>query len=159
MASYGSLSGVSALIPGAGDFNTTSTPTDSEVTTWLSQGYSRINRELSAKGYQIPVVNTAAVYGELSGLNNTYAQIRVLRALGLDIIQGTEQNKAEQLQAEFDEQLDKLACSDLTNAGVAVAAASTGKRRRGISSVQLRRVDGYSGQYSGSYQEYDSVSD
>lgn len=157
MASYGSTAGVDALLPGVG-LGVSSTPNTTDVTGWLEQGYSIINRKLSAAGYTIPVSSSAAVYDELTALNNLYASAQVLRARGLDAVTGSEESRSERWLREFRESIDALAESDLTAVGVTMVT-TTGQRRRGVRTVQIRRIDGFSGVYEGDIEEYDNVSD
>lgn len=144
MKSYGSLEGVTALNPTVGVLSNDSTPTDTQVLQWLAQGYSTINRALSDKGYAIPVVASAAVYDELSALNNTFVVSKLYTARSIDIISGTDEDKATVLREEFERELKDLCESDLTRLGVSLAPVSTTTAsRRPIKSSQLRKVDGY----------------
>ena len=142
--SYGSLSGVSALVPVAAPLSTTSTPTSAQVTEWLAQGSARIDRALSSAGYSIPVDGTATVHAELTALANLYAAAHVLIARGLDSANGEAENRSDAYIERFGSELSALASSDLSALGVS-AAATTGVNagRRRIRTLQLRRVDGY----------------
>ena len=142
--SYGSLSGVSALVPVAGTLGTTSTPTSAQVTEWLAQGSARIDRALSSAGYSIPVASTATVHAELTALANLYAAAHVLIARGLDSANGEAENRSDAYIERFTSELTALASSDLSALGVS-AATTTGANagRRRIRTLQLRRIDGY----------------
>ena len=142
--SYGSLSGVSALVPVAGTLGATSTPTSAQVTEWLAQGSARIDRALSSAGYSIPVASTATVHAELTALANLYGAAHVLTARGLDSANGEAENRADVWLGRFDETLKALAGSDLSALGVS-AAVTTGVNagRRRVRTLQLRRIDGY----------------
>jgi hypothetical protein len=142
--SYGSLSGVSALVPVAGTLGATSTPTSAQVTEWLAQGSARIDRALSSAGYSIPVASTATVHAELTALANLYAAAHVLIARGLDSANGEAENRSDAYIERFSSELSALASSDLSALGVS-AAPTTGVNagRRRIRTLQLRRVDGY----------------
>jgi len=142
--SYGSLSGVSALVPVAGTLGATSTPTSAQVTEWLAQGSARIDRALSSAGYSIPVASTATVHAELTALANLYAAAHVLIARGLDSANGEAENRSDAYIERFTSELTALASSDLSALGVS-AATTTGVNagRRRIRTLQLRRVDGY----------------
>ena len=142
--SYGSLSGVSALVPVAGTLGATSTPTSAQVTEWLAQGSARIDRALSSAGYSIPVASTATVHAELTALANLYAAAHVLIARGLDSANGESENRSDAYIERFTSELTALASSDLSALGVS-AAPTTGVNagRRRIRTLQLRRVDGY----------------
>ena len=142
--SYGSLSGVSALVPVAAPLSTTSTPTSAQVTEWLVQGRARIDRALSSAGYSIPVASTATVHAELTALANLYAAAHVLIARGLDSANGEAENRSDAYIERFTSELSALASSDLSALGVS-AATTTGVNagRRRIRTLQLRRIDGY----------------
>ena len=142
--SYGSVSGVSALVPAAGTLGTSSTPTSAQVTEWLAQGSARIDRALSSAGYSIPVGTTATVYAELTALANLYGAAHVLTARGLDSANGEAENRADVWLGRFDETLKALAASDLSALGVS-AAVTTGVNagRRRVRTLQLRRIDGF----------------
>ena len=142
--SYGSLSGVSALVPVAAPLSATSTPTSAQVTEWLVQGSARIDRALSSAGYSIPVASTATVHAELTALANLYAAAHVLIARGLDSANGEAENRSDAYIERFSSELSALASSDLSALGVS-AAPTTGVNagRRRIRTLQLRRIDGY----------------
>ena len=158
MASYGTTTGVSARVPAIG-LGASTVPSTTQVTSWLEQAYSIINRKLAGAGYSMPVSSDADVYEELTDLNELYAAAWALRARGMDSITGTPENRADEWMAEFWRRLDELAGSDLTLAGVSQVAAGT-TRRRLIRSTQVRRIDGYSGLYEGDYtDDYDNPSE
>lgn len=147
---YGSIEGVEALFPIVGDLDETTTPKSSQVTTWLAQGYSIINRAILDKGYQTPVLETSAIYDELVYLNNLFCHYLALRARGLDTITGEEQDKATILEEAFNEQLKDLCNSNLANMGLTPITGNDedidGKvfgvnNRLGV--VKLSRRDGY----------------
>ena len=142
--SYGSVSGVSALVPAAGTLGTSSTPTTAQVSEWLAQGSARIDRALSSAGYSVPVASAATVYAELTALANLYGAAHVLTARGLDSANGEAENRSDAWLQRFDETLKALAASDLSALGVS-SSATTGVNagRRRIRTLQLRRVDGY----------------
>jgi len=141
---YGSVSGVSALIPVVGTLGTSSTPTSAQVTEWLAQGSARIDRALSSAGYSVPVATSAAVFAELTALANLYGAAHVLSARGLDSANGEAENRSDAWLARFNAELTSLAASDLSALGVP-SAPTTGVNagRRRIRTLQLRRVDGY----------------
>jgi hypothetical protein len=143
--SYGSLSGVSALVPVAGTLGATSTPTSAQVTEWLAQGSARIDRALSSAGYSIPVASTATVHAELTALANLYAAAHVLIARGLDSANGEAENRSDAYIERFSSELSALASSDLSALGVSSAVSPTGVNagRRRVRTLQLRRVDGF----------------
>lgn len=153
---YGSVSGIEAMVPQVGPIGVESTPTETEAESWLDEGAAVIDRYISSAGYTIPISSSATLYTELQMLNNLYASAQVLIARGLDTVQGTSESRSDQWLARFYEQLDMIAKSDLTAAGA--TATSTGTRRR-IRTLQIRRIDGYSGEFEGNTTEYENPSD
>ena len=142
---YGSVSGVSALIPVVGTFGTSSTPTSAQVTEWLAQGSAKVDRALSSAGYSVPVSSSASVYAELTALANLYAAALVLSARGLDSANGEAENRSDVWLKRFSDDLASLAASDLTALGVSSSSTSgVNAGRRRIRTLQLRRIDGYS---------------
>ena len=145
---YGATTGVQALLPAIGTLSGSTVPTSTQVTTWLGEGSSVIDRHLSAAGYSIPVGATATVYPELTSLANLYAAAQAAIARGLDTVQGSEENRAEVWLARFQAQLSALVSSDLTALGVSLATVASGTpRRRRMRMTQIKRVDGYSAPY------------
>lgn len=142
--SYGSVLGVSALVPAAGTLGTSSTPTSAQLTEWLAQGSARIDRALSSAGYSVPVDTAATVYAELTALANLYGAAHVLTARGLDSANGEAENRADVWMQRFDDTLKALAGSDLSALGVS-SSTTTGVNagRRRVRTLQLRRVDGF----------------
>lgn len=153
MATYGSIQGVQAIVPAAGEYGADTTPTTDQVTTWLAEGHSEINRYLSAAGYSTPASTGAQVYPSLTALNDLYAAAYVLRARGLDTVQGSEENRSGMMLKDFFKRLEALVGQDLTALGLSLRPPPSLKRRR-VRSLQLRRVDGYSGQYGGATTAY-----
>lgn len=143
--SYGSVSGVSALVPVAGTFGTSSTPTSAQVTEWLAQGSARIDRALSSAGYSIPVANATPAYAEVTALANLYGAAYVLMSRGIDSANGEAENRSDVLLQRFNDELTSLAAADLSALGVSASGTSTGANagRRRIRTLQLRRLDGY----------------
>ena len=138
---YGSTAGVSALLPAIGTLGVASTPTSAQVTEWLAQGASTIDRALAGAGYTVPVLATATCYGELTALNNLYAAAYAMMARGLDTVQGTDENRSQVWLEMFRSDLAALAASTLADVPAATTPAAAGRR---IRFTQLKRVDGYS---------------
>lgn len=141
---YGSLDGVTAIAPAVGAISDDTTPTGAQVDEWLNEGSSLIDGALSGAGYVVPVVRTAAIYPVFRALANLYATAYTLRARGLDMVQGREESRSETYLNDFFSRLKTLAGQDLTGQGVPLKPSGTASRR-GVRSVQLRRVDGFSG--------------
>ena len=50
MANYGSTTGVQALLPVLGTLSGSTTPTSTQVSTWLEEGAAVINRSIATAG-------------------------------------------------------------------------------------------------------------
>ena len=157
MASYGSISGINALAPALGDINEASTPNTTQAEDWLNEGYVYINNALSAQGYVVPVARTVACFPALRSLNNLYATAYALRARGMDAADGKGESRSENYLKDFFNRLKALAEQDLTAQGLTMRASGQ-IARRGIRSMQLRRVDGYSAEATATYT-YDGPSE
>lgn len=142
MATYGSPSGVNALVP---SWDGSTSPTAAQVTAWLGEGYAKINRAIAGAGYTVPVDDDAAAVDELTGLENLYAAAYLLRSQAIDTASGQTEERSEVWLRDFYSQLADLVASDLTLVGASLVADSTSSRRRRIRTLQMRRVDGYSG--------------
>jgi hypothetical protein len=144
MAMYGDVEGVQALLP-ALLINGSSTPSESEVESWLTQVYSIINRYIGNAGYSAPVVEATMplAYEEVVGLSNLYAAAYVLRAQGIDTASGEGEQRSEVWLADFWARLKDLAASNLSLLGLSVIPVATSSRRRRINTLQGRRIDGY----------------
>ena len=151
---YGSETGVEALVPAAGAIGVSSLPTTAQLADWIDEGAGRIDRILISAGYSAPVVTGTLLYPELRALNNLYAAAYLLRARGLDTIQGTEQNKTQQWLAEFDRTLNNLAHSNLVAMGATLLVLTSIRRVR-VRSLQTRRIDGYSAAVEDAISIYD----
>lgn len=157
MATYGSADGVLAIVPALGSITNETTPTSDQVTAWLAEGHSEINRFLSAAGYVVPVSASADLYSSLTAMNNLYAAAYALRARGMDLTQGENELRSDQYLKDFYSRLKGLGNMDLTAMGLTQRAAPA-KRRQRLRSVQLRRRDGYSALNGSTEAAYDEVS-
>lgn len=159
MASYGSPEGVIAIVPAVGTIDEQSTPSSWQVEDWLTEGYSEINRALAGAGYTVPVSRSALLWPSLRALNDLYGAAYALRARGLDVVEGREESRSEEYLADFRRRLADLVGQDLTALGLSVRTSTTTPKRRRVRSLQMRRVDGFSGLYSGSVPAYEHVSE
>lgn len=149
--SYGSSTGVEALVPAVGTIDANSTPTLDQVNTWLAESAAMIDAVLAGAGYSLPVSDSAtAALAYLAALNNLYAAGQTLRARGLDSLSGQTENRSGGLMREFQSGLNGLRSADLTALGMSVQTGASVKRRR-IRTLQARRVDGYGDSSSGEY--------
>ena len=155
MATYGTADGIRAIVPAAAPvyFDYSTAPTSDQVTAWLAQGYSEINRYLSNAGYAVPADATADVYDSLTALNDLYGAAYVLRAKGLNVVDGGDEDYSENMLKEFYTRLRELAAQDLTLLGLTLRPTTTALKRRRFRTTQLRRVDGYSNWATGEAAE------
>ena len=154
---YGTTAGVSALVPSVGTLGSSSTPTQARVTTWLQQASASIDRKLGSAGYSVPVGLSTDLANELASLAELYAASYALMARGLDTVTGATETRSEIWMTEYRERLKDLLETDLTAVGG--VRSITAKRRSRIRTLQIRRVDGYSGAYEGDAEEYDNTSE
>lgn len=143
---YGSLAGVQALLPALGSLSPTSSPSEVQVTGWLSEASAIIDRTLSSTGWVVPAPTGSAILPELDGLANLFAAAKGIMARGLDAASGENESRSGQWLERFDKQLAALATSNLTGFGMALAPSPTDPTpayRRPLRSVQVRRIDGY----------------
>lgn len=147
MSVYGDHIGVGALVPAAAINEGGSVPQSEHVEEWLSQATSIINRTLANAGFAVPISDDAQVRPELNQLSNLFAGAYVIRARGLDTVQGVDEDRSVVWLDEFYERLNELAASDLTAMGVNrtnETVADLGFPRPGIRSRSMKRADGYS---------------
>lgn len=148
MATYGSPAGVQAINSHyIGGYNTGTAPTAISISTWLSQGYAKLNLALKRAGYVTPVTSAAApeVYDVLTRLNDLYAAACAEQATNISTAGPGEETRSEKLWKEFNAELaDLLNGGDLTLLGLALVTptVATGARPR-IRSFQTRHYDGY----------------
>lgn len=143
---YGSTAGVSALLPVIGTLSGTSTPTSSQVSTWLVEASAIIDRHVTGAGFSAPVAASATLYSELGALANLYAAAQSVMARSIDNLSGEPEDRATMWLERFYAQLKDIAGSDLSMLGATVlpAPATAGSGRRRVRTLQMRRVDGYS---------------
>lgn len=144
MATYGSVQGVEALVPELGTTGDGTTPSFLQIETWLAEAYAKINRAIANAGYSVPVGSSAALYPELTGLENLYGAAFALRARGIDTASGETETVSDRWLAEFRTALTDLASSNLSLLGVTAVTSTTPTRRRRLRTLQMRRIDGYS---------------
>ncbi len=144
MATYGDVVGVEALVPEIGLMDSGTTPTSVQVEAWLAEAYAKINRAIANAGYSTPVSSSAALYPELTGLENLYGAAFALRARGIDTASGETETVSDRWLAEFREALTDLAASNLALLGATPLPSTTTTRRRRLRTLQMRRIDGYS---------------
>jgi len=143
---YGSTAGVSALLPVIGTLGASSTPTSTQVSTWLTEASAIIDRHVTGAGFAVPVASSATIYSELGALANLYAAAQAVMARSVDNLSGESEDRATMWLERFYAQLKEIAGADLSMLGATVlpAPATAGSGRRRIRTLQMRRVDGYS---------------
>lgn len=154
---YGELDGVSALVPAVGFFDESTTPTDDQVTAWLTEATAFINGALASAGYSTTVAADAAILPVLTGLAQLYAAANVKQARGLDSTNGENENQSEGMFKRFYAGLKMLSGGNLEAMGATLL--STAPRNRRMRTRQIRRIDGYSATYEGSAVPYDYPSE
>jgi hypothetical protein len=141
---YGTPNGVAARVPSL-RLGQANSPDEFQVETWLTEGAVWIDRTLAASGYTVPVDEAAALHTELVAIGEQYAAAQALRARGLDAMTGGTEDRSTVLMREVTQRLNSLAEQDLTAVGLVLRPLVTGQRNRRLRSVQMRRMDGYSG--------------
>lgn len=153
MPTYGSVDGVTALVPTLGELSEISTPTATGIEAWLAEAYAKINRAIGNAGYSTPIGSSVALYPELTGLENLYAAAYALRSTGIDVASGETESRSEVWLRDFYSQLGGLAASNLALAGATPLPATTTGYRRRIRTIQTRKVDGFArGNVTESYE-------
>lgn len=147
MATYGDVAGANALVP---TWNGATNPAAAQVTAWLQEANAKINRAIGSAGYVAPITDEdAAIYPELTGLENLYAAAYILRSTSIDTASGESEERSEVWLADFYGQLKDLVASDLSLIGETPLPSTTTSRRRRIRTLQMRRIDGYSAYATG----------
>ena len=85
--------------------------------------------------------------------NNLYAAAYALRAKGLNVVDGSDEDYSATMLKEFYTRLKELAAMDLTLLGLTLRPTTTTLKRRRLRTTQLRRVDGYSNWATGEAAE------
>jgi hypothetical protein len=141
---YGSVAGISALVPVIGGLDGSSIPTAIQAQTWLIDASAIIDRHVATAGYTVPVPNTAQLWTELSALANLYAAALSLQARGIDTVTGEAETPSQVMLERFYTQLTDIAKSNLAGLGATVTPVTGTSSRRRLRTVQVRRIDGYS---------------
>lgn len=137
---YGSVTGAARINSHLiGGYTATSLPTASAVAEWVEQGASAIDLALARAGYATPVPAAAQAYPTLTRLNNLYAAAAAEEST--NIILGEGETRSEKLWSRYRSELKDLLAGDLTLVGVARQATAPARGR--VSSLPLRRYDGY----------------
>ena len=139
---YGHVTGVARINSHLTDgYSADSLPTANAVAEWIEQGASAIDLALTNAGYVTPVSHAAAVFPALARLNNLYAAAAAEEST--NILLGSGETRSEKLWTRYREELKALLAGDLTLSGVYRRSAEGDPARRRVSSLPLRRYDGY----------------
>lgn len=127
MCAYASPSDVGALchnlIGSASNFDTSTSPTLTQVNAWLSSGCSLINSILGTRGYgAIPA--TSAAYEFARDANAQYAAQRAEQSRINARIAPGERTRADKFKQGFDDAMKELRAMDLSMLGVSVTTTS-----------------------------------
>lgn len=137
---YGSVTGVARLNSHLTDgYSATSLPTAQAVAEWIEQGAAALDMTLAKAGYAAPAPVAAVCYPTLTRLNNLFAAATA--EASTNIAQGEGETRSDKLWQQYRAELKDLLAGDLTAVGL-TRAATTGARAR-VSSLPLRRYDGY----------------
>ena len=112
----------SNLTQNASDFSASTTPTQSQVNNWITQGAQQIDTILRTKGF-VPPSSACDIYGQLGDLNTYYAVARAEKARTNVRLAPGERTRGQVFQKDFDEGLKALLAGDLSRAGLTYAHA------------------------------------
>lgn len=122
MTSYASASSVfpyfRAELSGSAAFTANTLPTSTDITTWLAQGYARVNRALAGQGYTTPVTSSAACYEEVVQCEILYAAAMGHTVKNVQRASADQWTKGEVYMDRHRKALADLLASDLSRAGL-----------------------------------------
>jgi hypothetical protein len=99
-------------------FTTTTIPTDTDVTNWLTEGYAIINTALASRGYSTPVASAATCYAQVAGLEALYGAAQAHSARAVQVTSADEATKGQVIMRIFRDGVKNLLSQDLSLAGV-----------------------------------------
>lgn len=119
---YASTSDVAALCPqllgGEANFGPSTSPTDTQVDTWLSTGCGVLESHLSSWGYDPPPGSDTSAWAYLRYLNAVYAAAMAELSLMNVSLSPEERTRAEYLRDLFWNELERLRALDLSSLGL-----------------------------------------
>jgi len=119
---YASASDVAALTPqllgGEANFGPSTSPTDTEVETWLSTGCGILEGHLESWGYDPPPGSATAAWSFLKHLNALYAAAQAELSRMNVSLSPEERTRAEYLDERFWNELERLRKMDLSAMGL-----------------------------------------
>ena len=99
-------------------FNTSSSPNNSAIDTWISSGCAYIETNLQAKGYTTPIASTNVLFGMLKDCNAMFAVARAELSRTNVILGPGERSRGQVFQKMFEDCLKGVLSMDLTSVGV-----------------------------------------
>ena len=143
MAPYGSEQGVEGINAHmVGGYTATTTPTSTQVATFLTQGAAMLDAAIAKAGYTTPVAATVACYQIIVRLNDLYAAASAEQSVNISTAGPGEETRSEKLWKQYRAELTDFLAGDLTLAGLSRTASTASPRKR-IRSLPLRHFDGY----------------
>jgi hypothetical protein len=140
MMAYGSVTGVARINSHAtGGYTAASLPTATAVAEWLEQGATAVDLALAKAGYGTPVSSAAQAYPYLVRLNNLWAAAAAESSTNQAL--GEAETRSDGLWQMYRDELRELLDGDLTLVGL--TRSGTAPVRRRVSSLPLRRYDGF----------------
>ena len=119
---YASASDVSSLVPHligstASEFNTSTSPTLTEVNAWLSSGSSIINAKIASRGYDA-IGATSIAYEFARQANALYGAYMAERSRLSARVSKQENTRGDVFKSDFEDMLEMLVGLDLSRMGV-----------------------------------------
>lgn len=119
---YASASDVAALCqsllgPNA-NFTTSTSPTLTEVSSWLSGGCAILEAKIASRGYAIPVTAATTAYDWIKDLNALYAAAKAESSRTAATVSVTERTRGQVFMKDFWDQLKQLISVDMTMMGL-----------------------------------------
>lgn len=121
------------LLGKAEEFDTSTSPTLTAITMWLSTGCGLINTRLAGEGYSVPIPTTSEAYDVARQANALYGAWMAERSRLNTRTAVDERTRADMFRNDFYELLSQLIDSNLSLAGV--SSQSQGKAYAGGISV------------------------
>jgi hypothetical protein len=143
MATYGSEQGVEGINAHMiGGYTASTTPSSTQVATFLAQGASMIDTTLQRAGYAVPVLASATCYLAVVRLNDLFAAACAEQAVNISDAMPGQTTRSDKLWKAYEQELTYLLDGDLTTVGVPLSTTAAAPQRR-VRSLPLRHYDGY----------------
>lgn len=119
---YASASDVAALcrnlLGSASNFDTSTSPTVTQINAWLSAGCALINTTIFGRNYTQAVPQSSAAYEFMTMANAQFAAWQAERSRTLASVQATERTRADMFKRDFNDSLAIIRTMSLGQAGV-----------------------------------------